>query len=316
MMSRLDNQIIPNFVERESCPVCHNKNIKLISKFTISSKEIKSMRIIYDYENNEKNITIFRNKKVDIFKCHNCELLFHGRVPDEETLDFVYSKLISKKESFKKYKKNEEKSTYKALKLLKRLKSIIKFNSLKNNRYIDFGFGWGLMLRTAKSLGLLPYGIEQDKSKIIFINKSKMKVYQSIDDLVKKEKDDIKFSLLTINQVLEHVTFPNKILSDLRKISSEKSILFISVPNYINKKVLSSSDIFKKGPLQPFEHLNCFSRKSIKILAKNSNWELITLKYIFGNFFFLTKRYNVLILLLISLFTMPNKGRYYLIPKR
>ena len=67
--------------------------------------------------------------------------------------------------------------------------------------------------------------------------------------------------------MLEHLDKPNDVLNIIKKLGT-KNCIFISVPNgteIINKEKI----LAKKGPVQPLEHLNCFSKKFKKILYIN-----------------------------------------------
>ena len=307
-------QIIPDFEVRTKCPICSKKRIKLIISIIIRKDEIKLIKNIYK-ESNSRFVDPFFNKKVLLCKCNECKFIFHKYIPDNKTLNFIYTKLINRSYSLEKFNKNKFSNSQKANKLLHRLKSAIRISPLEKINYLDFGFGWGFMLYKAADIGLVPYGIEYDKLQKEIILKQNIKAYTSIDKLRHKENDQVRFSIITINQVLEHLKDPKEALEEIRKISTKTSILYIAVPKYMNDKNLSKSDILKKGPLQPFEHLNCFSRKSIKKLAQKTNWQLLDIYSFFNNFFLILRKYNILTILLLCIHSNLRKGTYYLIPK-
>tara|TARA_Y100000589_G_scaffold50379_1_gene41971 strand:+ start:6523 stop:7452 length:930 start_codon:yes stop_codon:yes gene_type:complete len=307
-------EIIPDFEVRTKCPICSRKRINLIISFFIRKDEIKLIKNIYK-ESNSRFVDPFINKKVLLYKCNKCKFIFHKYIPDNKTLNFIYTKLINRSYSLEKYNKNKFSNSQKANKLLYRLKSAIKISPFKKINYLDFGFGWGCMLYKAADIGLVPYGIEYNKLQKEMISKHNIKAYTSIDKLRDKENDNVRFSIITINQVLEHLKDPKEALEEIRKISAKTSILYIAVPKYMNDKNLSKSDILKKGSLQPFEHLNCFSRKSIKMLAQKTNWKLLGFYSIFNNLFLILRNYNIFTILLLCIHSKLRKGTYYLIPK-
>ena len=307
-------QIIPNFEERNECPICSNKKLNYVFNSLINENDIKSIKNIYKEPSN-RTINSFKNKEIALCKCNECNFIFHNYIPDSNTLNIIYTKLINPNISFEKYKKTKSLKKQKAKKLLERLKSSIKINQSKKINYLDFGFGWGYMLEESLNIGLKPCGIEYDKLKKNLISKKHIQAFTSLDELGSVENDKDRFSIITINQVLEHLKDPKETLERLRKISSKTSILYISVPKYFYKKKLSKSDIFKKGPLQPFEHLNCFSRKSIKKLAQKTSWELLGFKSTILNLFIISSSFNIFIILLLIIHSKFRKGTYYLIPK-
>ena len=314
-MFKNNNSIIPEFTEGICCPACASTNTKQELECTIREEEINLINNIYKHLNSKEKVSNFYDSKIQICLCLRCKLRYHKNIPDEKTLSYVYSELIDENLSFEKYKSKENFTIRKSITLLSRLKKIIQSNTKNNINYLDFGFGWGPMLKASKHLKLIPYGIEQNIKQIDLMKKQGIKTYQKINNLENNEKELKKFSIITLNQVLEHLTNPNEILYDLSKICKKKSILYIAVPPYISKKNIKKNDLFKKGPIQPFEHINCFSRKSMELLAKNTNWQLLTFKIFVKRFFYLSKNYNIFIILIVIIRQLINRGTYYLIPK-
>ena len=307
-------QIIPDFKVRTMCPICSNKKLDFIFSSVIRENEIKSLKNIYKKSSN-RIINSFKNKEIALCKCNKCNFIFHMYTPDSNTLNIIYRKLINPSFSFEKYKKNKFFKKHKAKKLLQRLRSTIKINHWEKINYLDFGCGWGYMLEESMNIGFKPYGIEYDKFKKRLISKKNIQTFTSLDELGSKENDKDRFSIITINQVLEHLIDPKETLEKIRKIASKTSILYISVPKYLNNKKLFKSDIYKKGPLQPFEHLNCFSRSAIDKLAQKTNWELLSFKSTLNNLSFILSQYNIFFILLLIIHSKFRKGTYYLIPK-
>lgn len=315
-MSSNTSNIIPKVLERNSCPVCKSSKNKLLFDSRINVKSLKLLEKVYKYKKNKDNLKIFLEYPICICKCDSCELIYHKKIPDQKTLNYIYSVLIDQKESYKKHKANEIRKFSKSIKLLNRLGAIIKDKSVGELNYLDFGFGWGNMLRASQKLGFNnSYGIEQNSLQLELIKKKNIIVYDSIEKFLQSDHRNILFSIITLNQVLEHVLEPIDILRELRKISKRKCILYIAIPEYHKANKVSNHDVFKKGPLQPFEHLNCFSKKSIIYLANETNWILLTFKNLVKNIFFIYKRYNISLIIIILISLIKNKGAYYLIPK-
>ena len=313
-MKNINNRIIPKFEERSLCPVCHSKELEIKFKHKVTRKSLSYLEKIYDYENSKKNLEIFYKTKIVICECKKCYLKFHKLIPCSETLKYVYTILINRDFSYQKNKFYESSKYKNSINLLKRLKGTLKVFREKKINYLDFGCGWGTMLKASKDLNLNPVGIEQSKDQQKWIAKENIEIYSSIQNIIKKEIT-LRFNIITLNQVLEHVTDPSSILSELRKISSKNSILYISVPPYIKNKSFSIEDVFVKGALQPFEHLNCFSKKSVGILAKRNDFISINPIFILKNLVLIRRKYNIFLILLLSFHSLIKEGVFYLIPK-
>ena len=82
----------------------------------------------------------------------------------------------------------------------------------------------------------------------------------------------IKFDLIYINQVLEHLENFDEFFENLNYLSKKKTIVYISVPN---SKILKIQLI--KGPFQPLEHLNSFNNLNLKKLFSMNNFQTISI---------------------------------------
>ena len=83
-----------------------------------------------------------------------------------------------------------------------------------------------------------------------------------------------------MDQVLEHLDEPNDALKIIKKLGKKNCIFYISVPDgteLIEKENISS---IKKGPVQPLEHLNCFSKHSLKKFLNIHGFRPLNLKEI------------------------------------
>ena len=85
------------------------------------------------------------------------------------------------------------------------------------------------------------------------------------------------FNFIRLDQVLEHLDDLKQTMETIKKIAHKNCIIYISVPN--GKKIINKKTEIKieKGPIQPLEHLNCFSRESLKKLLKKNGFKEITL---------------------------------------
>ena len=93
------------------------------------------------------------------------------------------------------------------------------------------------------------------------------------------------FDYIRLEQVLEHLPDINSCMVLISKISNKNTILDIGVPN--GKKQIEDSNyiVIKKGPIQPLEHLNCFSNKSLKKFITNYDFEPFYFKDILDVYF-------------------------------
>lgn len=163
-----------------------------------------------------------------------------------------------------------------------------------NKKYLDIGCGVGWALMVAKEYGFEACGVEPEVKAVKFARSElRLNVVNSYfsSDLFEHES----FDLIVMDQVLEHLSNPLNFLVDAFKLLKPGGIFFLGVPpldwsrkaisislhfssNMINKirkisylksivPILDKYDLF----ISPEGHINYFTAKSIKILAKECN---------------------------------------------
>lgn len=141
------------------------------------------------------------------------------------------------------------------------------------------------LLDIGTGLGVFPYEIKKNflKNKIqkidlvetdpLAIRHLKNVLNNDVTDLNKCKKD---YDLITLNKVLEHVIDPMKFLKFIdKKIMKKGSIIYLEVPclsNLVYKKKTDNS----LGSL----HHNLYSEKSLSLIAKLLNYEVLRSKRI------------------------------------
>ena len=253
-----------NFYESLKCKICNQSGESIYSK-NYDDENIKFYLINYYGEKKYENFKDQISKiKYELLKCDECKFIWQKYIPNENFSLDLYEKIIDNDESLKKSKKkyqSQKKSFFKEIK-----KIISKFDEKKIN-ILDFGAGWGHWLMSGLNLSYNSYAFELSPSKIKFLLLNKIKVlnFETINSYQNY------FHYIRMDQVLEHLDKPNRTLEIIKKLGREDCIFYISVPD--GAKIINNNNkILKiqKGPIQPLEHLNCFSKKSLKkILDKN-----------------------------------------------
>jgi SAM-dependent methyltransferase len=130
---------------------------------------------------------------------------------------------------------------------------------------LDYGMGWASWTRNAAGLGCKSYGFDISPARCEFAAKHGISVVL----------DGVSFHFINTEQVFEHVTEPATLFADLAARLMPGGVLKISVPS--NRGLTATFDRLIGGqpavtrdeimPLQPLEHVNCFTLRGLELMA-------------------------------------------------
>ena len=158
---------------------------------------------------------------------------------------------------------------------------------ITNGKVLDIGGGDGFALNLYKKLSNKTYNVEINKYAI---EKSKKNGHKSFSTLEKLPK--IKFDLIRINQVLEHLADPKDTILFCKNNLADNGKIIIGIPN-INA---SAFNIFGHNfdQLSLPDHIHFFSEQSIKILLKD--FAKVKISYPMHKYGIVTNFYNLLVI--------------------
>lgn len=147
-----------------------------------------------------------------------------------------------------------------------------QFKSLIKNKYIcDFGCGYGGFLTLAKNISKKLYGVELNNYFINYLNSKKSYIETSTD----LENFNIKFDIITLFHVFEHLPNQIKTLKKIRENLKNKGKLILEVP-HANDLLIKKTDIKKfKDFIFWSEHLILHTRESLYHFLKFSGFKKI-----------------------------------------
>lgn len=162
-------------------------------------------------------------------------------------------------------------------------KKVNLINELKYEKgnLLDIGAGTGDFLDRAKNSGWRTYGVEPNKKARTI---AKHKNIELNDDLTNVM--DIKYDIITLWHVLEHVTDVHKSLSQIKSLLKPNGILIIAVPNYKSFDANHYKE-FWAGYDVP-RHLWHFSKNSIKVLGREFGLQVLKTKPMFFDSFYVS----------------------------
>ncbi|MDO8623505.1 MAG: class I SAM-dependent methyltransferase [archaeon] len=242
-------------------------------------------RKLFKTQGNEQGVGFFPSSDVIgndlIVKCPRCGLVFVNPLPDEKNMIEEYSNF--KDERFASQSKGRE------ITFARNLKDIEKFK--KRGSLLDVGTANGSFLYTARKNGWDVDGVELNK---YLINWAKENYQLNIKQgTIFQNKFQKKFDVVTLWDVLEHVSDPTKTLAKCNELMKDDGILIVNYPDYRSRV---ATLLGKKWPFYLRVHLYYFDRKTIVKMLDKCGFKVLKIKphiqYLdLGYIFFRAKRY-------------------------
>lgn len=260
------------FDERNSCPVCGSVKITIRYRIPYSNQSIKEHLIEFYSPQGGIEFKFLQNEDYILCDCEYCEIIFQKKIPNEYLMERLYEHWIDPKKALEnrdnRFKINPGiYNNY--INEIRNVSSCLK-SSPSDTRFLDFGMGWGDWLLTANRLGFESYGLELSQSRIEYAES------KGINVINWDEAKQLNFDFINAEQVFEHIPEPLKTLGELKKLLKPNGIIKISVPtpNNINRTLKLMDWKAKKGSknslndVAPLEHIQCYTRSSLLIMAK------------------------------------------------
>ncbi len=188
-------------------------------------------------------------------ECAACGLQFLDPLPDEKSLELIYDNYYK---SWDLGSRQDEVSAMKSKTFEGYLKWFLPIVS--SGRLLDIGCATGELLGLARSLGFDVYGVEISASGINrcrgLFGENRIK-----DHCLRMEDFPLSyFDVITMIDVLEHISDPHAFLGFLRNILKPEGIVVVVTPDTasLSKKVMGM-----KWPHYKVEHVYYYSRKNI-----------------------------------------------------
>lgn len=238
-------------LETVNCNICGNSRYDIIFQADLMNRaNIKE----YSYASG--------SKAGQIVRCIECGLVYVN--PRDKNIENLYEKVI---DEFYLKSKNERVETF--IKDLRRLEKIFR----KKGKLLDVGCGPGLFLKAAKESGWDVKGVELSKWACDYARKQGLIVYNKELDNCKIIKEE--FDVITLWDVIEHVTDPSGLLKEGNRILKKDGILVIDTPNvdsfFAKLRGRKWGDFIRM-------HIYYFSPKTIRLLLEKNGFKIIKME--------------------------------------
>ena len=224
-----------------------------------------------------KGKLIIKKNNYDIINCQSCGFIHCLPIPQKSELHDLYSQNYYSTEKPEYIKKMQSDLDWLNMVYEDKYKKFEKIIGKYKKTILDIGSGPGYFLKKGRDRGWDTLGIEPSLQAFNF-SKKELGLNVLNIFLNNETKDKInRFSVIHLNEVLEHV--PNPI--NLTKIIYEKlyrgGIVSITVPNDFNpiQKILNTSLKYESWWVAPPHHINYFNNNSLSKLLKNAGFKIL-----------------------------------------
>ncbi len=262
-----------NFVKRNLCPACGSDSHRVVRSLQFSDDRVWPFLESY-YEGRIPKESV-ESDSFSVASCNDCDLLFQEYILNNSNMALLYEEWISAEDSL-------DKKRYANMSLFKNyafeIESICRLLNKSPHEIdvLEYGMGWGFWSILAKAYNFNVTGVEVSKSRAEFAQRSGLRVIQ---DVSRERSDSVDY--VYSNQVFEHIPDPKDTLQQCARILRPGGVIQIEVPNGkgLEKELLSSNWRAKKDAIHPLEHINCFNRNSLKVLANQAGLTLRPVPY-------------------------------------
>ncbi len=230
----------------DSCPLCGSVNFKK-SVIGDCSRHFCYKPII--------------PSKMQWMDCDNCSHQFIDGYFGEEALQAIFSDTLANQKIGYQMEQQRMLSS-------KIIEKVLEYQS--TGIWLDVGFGNGSLIFTAQEYGFEAVGIDLRKKNVREIERLGFEAYcDAIENIHFKKK----LTVISMMDVLEHMVYPKKILSNAFSKLKDGGCILLSMPNTENIvwKLLSEEN--NNPYLGELEHYHNFSRTRLFALLKECGFQ-------------------------------------------
>ena len=196
---------------------------------------------------------------VDIIRCRDCRHHFVDPLRPDSELGALYEAYYGRNAPTKAHRYSRLRATL----LRQALPGPEFLGEAAGRSLLDVGCGSGEFLIQARTLGFEATGIDVDPSAI---NAVRALGFDALCGAANTSAlRGVRFDVITLNQVIEHVEDPRSTLASLRDLLSDSGTLFIATPNGRSASLQRTGRDWINWHVPYHQHV--FSKESLRIAA-------------------------------------------------
>jgi 2-polyprenyl-3-methyl-5-hydroxy-6-metoxy-1,4-benzoquinol methylase len=278
------------FEIRETCPACAEPRHDTVYASSFTEGPVSAFVSAYY----GIDPSLLEQAPYELQRCRTCRLVFQHYVGGPRLLSDLYTHWVEEPEDPETVPGYREEignilHSRDAHEIMSAA-AFLRF-PLQRLKTLDYGMGWALWARIAARLGCDSYGSDLSSPRMEFARRLGIKTVTD-DEILQ-----LKFHFVNAEQVFEHVPEPLALLRKLGTALEPGGVVKISVPSgeHVDAQIRTlNSGRCKRGfksmaAVEPLEHVNCFTRRSIEVMAARAGMEIVR-PSIFQSYAFLRHR--------------------------
>lgn len=205
---------------------------------------------------------------IEIVCCENCSLRYSKRVA--VNTEDIYSDENYLAFAIKTYMGNglyrKERFGTERISLISQ-----QVGKLDGKCLLDIGCGTGWFLEVARENGMEVYGQELGKELAEWTSKRICATIFSCQ--INEIPEDLKFDVITMFDLIEHVENPLQLILDCRSSLKERGIIVIFTPNFDSLAISLMKE--HSNLIAPADHVTYFTKESVRVLAERTGFKLV-----------------------------------------
>jgi SAM-dependent methyltransferase len=237
------------------CPICHAEDSRIL--FPLQASEFASINRTY-VANFADRLKIAGNTAYPVVQCAECGFVFAQRLPSDAFLHKVYEEIIDTRLASAAGRNPQS--------VVRRMQYVSRLTMLRpptdGMTALDYGCGFGTTARLLADVGyrVIAFDPSQARRDEAATADGSITVVATENDLCRLGP----YQVVVIDNVLEHVADPQRVIGSIAELCDQEAILYISVPSYETDRIARLLQDHRTGrlndqTLNPWEHLNYFS---------------------------------------------------------
>jgi len=260
-------------IRREKCPACGNADRKVLSETSYSDPGLRGyLSLYYNKASPNRQAAFLSGGAFGACLCGACNLRYQLYTPDDDFMVELYGRWLGPNDPLAPHQAHMPLDHYSYLSqevhtLLAFLRPRVRGRD--RIRILDFGAGWGHWAEFARAYGAEVTVTELSPAKADHLLGFGFQVAAT------KDLESNSFDFINTEQVVEHLSNPRVVVQWLCGLLRRDGVLKLSVPDGTGIDAVLAhwdwSNAYEQRerimPLQPLEHLNCFTSASLNRFA-------------------------------------------------